>query len=539
MNVHRCKHFIFTILLFIIFISCMSVHAQERNWNTFRGSSDSDMGWGIDTDGDGDIYVTGASKDTWGWPLDEHMGNNDVFVARMNLAGYRTWNTFMGSSSNDQGNGIALDGSGGVYVAGSSEASWGRPINAHAGENDISVAKLNTAASLLWNTFLGSASTDGAWDIAVDGNGYVYVTGYSAGSWGNPVNAYTGGNDAFVAKLDADGALVWNTFMGAPWGDEANGIAVDDDGNVYVAGYSMGGWGTPLSPHGRYDDALVAKLNAADGTLLWHTFLGGEWHDQGADVAVGPSGDVFVTGYSADTWFTPVNPHAGGNDAFVVRMAPDGGVLWNTFMGGHVSDNGYGIKVDSDANVFIAGTSQVSWGTPVNAHSGANEAFAAKLAGDGTLLWHTFMGGSWSDSGNDIVLYGDAVCLTGYSETAWGTPITEYAGGTDAFITQLTSQTSVTARPQTAVPDAYVLHQNYPNPFNPKTNISFELTESSDVSIVVFNTAGEYVDILFEGNMDRGRHNLSWNAHGQPTGIYYIRMQAGDCTMIRKCIFMR
>jgi hypothetical protein len=173
-----------------------------------------------------------------------------------------SWNTFMGSVNYYYGHlGIALDGSGNVYVTGRSDATWGTPVNAHAGSNDAFTTKLNSNGVLQWNTFMGSVNADYGIGIAVDGSGNVYVTGRSDATWGTPVNAYAGYYDAFAAKLKTSGVREWHTFMGSTGYDEGNAIAVDGSGNVYVAGYSDGTWGTPVNPHSGGKDAFIAKLS--------------------------------------------------------------------------------------------------------------------------------------------------------------------------------------------------------------------------------------------------------------------------------------
>jgi hypothetical protein len=166
----------------------------------------------------------------------------------------------MGSTSGDDGYAIAVDGSGTVYVAGGSEATWGSPVNAHAGSSDAFSAKLNSNGSLQWNTFMGSASYDGGSAIAVDGSGTVYVAGNSGATWGLPVNAHVGGTDAFAAKLDSSGSLQWNTFMGSTSTDNCRNITVDGSRNVYVTGLSYASWGTPVNAYEGGQDAYAAKL---------------------------------------------------------------------------------------------------------------------------------------------------------------------------------------------------------------------------------------------------------------------------------------
>ena len=162
------------------------------------------------------------------------------------------------------------------------------------------MAKLDgTLGSILWHTFLGSSSTDTGQGIAVDTNGNAYVTGSSDAAWGvnpSPVRPFSGGSDAFAAKLEKDtGAILWHTFLGSGSQDYGKGIAVDGSGKVYVAGYSDGTWGSP-SPGMGYKgggDAFAAKLNEL-GELQWNSFLGSVWNqDVGQSVAVDGSGKCF------------------------------------------------------------------------------------------------------------------------------------------------------------------------------------------------------------------------------------------------------
>jgi hypothetical protein len=294
------------------------------------------------------------------------------------------WNTFLGSGSDDYGYGIVVDGSGNVYVVGTSSAAWGIPVNAYAGGDDAFVTKLNSSGVRQWHTFLGSGSWDIGKGIAVDGSGNVYVVGTSHATWGVPVNAFAGGPvDAFTAKLNSNGALQWNTFLGSQDWDTGSGVTVDGSGNIYVLGSSGATWGIPVSAHaGGYGDAFAAKLNNS-GVRQWNTFLGSGSDDYGNSIAVDGSRNVYVVGISGATWGTPVNAFAGGKyDAFAAKLNSSGALQWHTFLGSVSEDWGYGISVDGGGSVYIVGDSDATWGTPVNPHAGGVDAFVAKLAGD-------------------------------------------------------------------------------------------------------------------------------------------------------------
>jgi hypothetical protein len=303
-----------------------------KQWHTFMGSSFWDHGFAIAVDGSGQVYVAGSSESFWGSPVDPGEWPYDTFVAKLDSSGARQWHTFMGSSVyQDYGRGIALDGSGNVYVTGYSNATWGSPVNAHAGGTDAFVAKLDSSGARQWNTFMGSSSIDIVNSIAVDGSGNVYVAGLSTGTWGSPVNVYEGGTDAFIAKLNNSGARQWNTFMGSSSSDGSNGIAVDGSGNVYVTGNSNATWGSPVNAHAGGADAFVAKLNSS-GTRQWNTFMGSSSSDSGSGIAVNDRKNVYVAGTSSATWGSSVNPYAGGEDAFVAKLSSVGAMPWNLLL---------------------------------------------------------------------------------------------------------------------------------------------------------------------------------------------------------------
>jgi len=147
--------------------------------------------------------------------------------------------------------------------------------------------------AMSWNTFLGGAGAENGYGIAVDANGNVYVAGFSETTWGSPMRPYTASIDAFAAKFSSDGALTWNTFLGGAGVDYGQAIAVDASGNVYVAGRSDATWGSPVRPHTALFDAFAAKLTA-DGALVWNTFLGGTGNDNDVAIGVDASGNVYL-----------------------------------------------------------------------------------------------------------------------------------------------------------------------------------------------------------------------------------------------------
>jgi hypothetical protein len=184
---------------------------------------------------------------------------------------------------------------------------------------------LHGTGQLEWNTFLGPSGSIQENAIAVDGGGNVFAVGTAASAlgWGHS-----------VAKLDSTGQLLWRHLGADTYSGVATSVAVDALGDIYV-----GGWGGCQAGSLAIGSAWVAKLDSG-GADVWHTCLGWISDDAFAEVrtvAVDASGNVFATGRSNLSWGAPVNAHAGGDDAFVARLGPDGSLDWNTFMGGRAT----------------------------------------------------------------------------------------------------------------------------------------------------------------------------------------------------------
>ena len=375
--------------------------------------------------------MTGLSAAAWGAPVSPYVGGYDAFVAKLDANGSLLWNTFLGGSGDDVGYGIAVDTNGNVYVNGFSKTAWGSPILPYSALEDGFVAKLDANGSLLWNTFLGGVGLDrGQGRITVDAAGYSYVTGQSNATWGTPVASYAGSWDGYAAKLDTNGALQWSTFVGGSSNEYGLGIALDNDGNPYVSGYNYAVGGV--------QDAFVAKLNAS-GALQWNTAFGGPAWDIGADIVVDTNGNAYVTGRSEAAWGSPVSPYAGGgDDAFVVKLGANGALLWHTFLGGSGDDSGSAIAFDTSGNCYVTGGSGAAWGSPASPFAGGFDAFVARVDTNGALQFNTFLGGAGYDGGSGLAVDTSGDCyVLGWGNAAWGTPIRPYVGGDDGFVAKI------------------------------------------------------------------------------------------------------
>ena len=323
-----------------VFVAKLNAAGSALVYSTYLGGSGADQGSGIAVDGAGNAYVTGGTSSTdfpvtpGGFQTTSPGGTCGigshlhpcvhVFVSRLNPAGSALVDsTYVAGSSDESGQGIAVDSSGNAYVAGSTQSTdfpTANPLQAYCDNcgptnDDAFVAKLNPAGSaLVYSTYLGGSNYDWGNGIAVDSSGNAYVTGYTYSTdfpTVNPLQATkksVSGGTAFVAKLNPAGsALVYSTYLGGRSEDVGGSIAVDSSGNAYVTGNAESTDFPTANPlqatnHGGID-AFVAKLNAAGSALVYSTYLGGSGYDVGNGIAVDSSGNAYVAGYTESTDF--------------------------------------------------------------------------------------------------------------------------------------------------------------------------------------------------------------------------------------------
>jgi Bacterial Ig-like domain (group 3)/Beta-propeller repeat len=376
-------------------------------YSTYLGGSGDDIASGIAVDSAGDAYVTGFTHSTNFptqnplQPVNGGAGNtSNAFVAEINPAGSALiYSTYLGGTTNDDfGAGIAVDGAGNAFVAGTALSS-DFPVTPGAFQTTGSggfVSEFNaTGSALVYSTYLKGGGASG---IAVDGADNAYVTGGAGAGFtvtpGAFQTTYGGSDDAFVAKLNSVGsALIYSTYLGGSSNDSGNGIAVDGGGDAYVTGFTQSNnfpTMNALQPaYGGGGDAFVAEINPAGSALVYSTYLGGSNYDDGNGIAIDSLGNTYVNGYTTSTNFPtadPLQPRQGGSgDAFVTKVNTPGSALaYSTYLGGKYGDGGSGIAVDSAGGAYVTGWTASPNFPTVNPLQPANldvtNAFVAKIA---------------------------------------------------------------------------------------------------------------------------------------------------------------
>jgi len=449
-------------------------------WVTYYGGTKFERGDDIAIDGSGNAVVSGRAVGT-GFPTSpgafqsNFAGAMDIFVLKMDANGNRVWATYFGGSQYELAYGIICDGSSNIGVTGYTN-SPNFPISAGAyqvaknGTYDAYLLKLDAAGARLWCTFIGGSADEGGvgYDIACNAAGDFVITGNtksndfpcSAGAFQNTFGGGT--SDAYVAKFSGAGTLSWATYLGGSGRELGYGITFDGPGNIIAVGNTdaadfpstAGCFQAALSLG---DDGYVVKFDAA-GNQLWATYYGGSGTDYGSGVDVDGSNNIVFTGWTNSLDF-PVSPGAyqlvnnGIFDSFFIKFSSTGNRLWSTYFGGVNIDEGFGVAIDGNDDIYFFGDTY-SPDFPVTScayqtyFGGDEDFYVTKFDGSGSLICSGFLG----DLGHDEANSGGHIAVdAGYIYVVGSTPgpfpVTPGAyqsvmgGVNDAIIAKLCSNT--------------------------------------------------------------------------------------------------
>ncbi len=371
-----------------------------RLWATYYGGADADYGYGAATDAAGNVYLTGYTFSTnaistAGTHQTNLAGVSDAFVVKFNANGVRMWGTYYGGPDFDQGENVATDGAGNLFLTGYAISTMGIATagsyqDTSKGQSDGFLVKFSgTNGSRIWGTYYGGTDNDVVIDIATDvtGNaiigGYTFSTNYIASS-GSFKDTIDGFQDAFVAKFNSAGNRLWSTYYGGPGTDYGFGIATDTSGSIYLAGQTQSTSGIASggfqNSFGGFSDAYLVKFNAS-GNRQWATYYGGDSIEEGNDVATDDWGNVFLAGdaYSVNPAINIATPGGfqnskiGQENFFLAAFTPAGTRTSASYYG-RLHEEEARITVNSYGELFLAGipksTTGISYNGFHNAHGG-------------------------------------------------------------------------------------------------------------------------------------------------------------------------
>lgn len=548
----------FTIIFVLYILSYSTLHAQtDRSdilnnetmngvW-TFGGTED-DIPRSIMQTSDGGFVIAGTTESENGdFKGFEVEGVRDAFVMKLTPAGEIEWLQTFGGSRSDSPNSAVETTDSAILVAGRTDSGDGDFEDGNEFVEDIFVIRLSSSGETEWLHTFGGTDYDAANAIAATDDGGSIVTGEISSGDGDFDGLDPNNFDIFAMKLSPSGEMEWIELFGGSATDTGHDIIQTDDGGYILTGSagSLGGDFDGLT-QGLYD--IFAIKLSPEGDTEWISTFGGMDTDIGNSVLQVQDGGFLITGVaeSDDLDFEGIHP-GGSSGIFAIKLDASGETEWINAYGGTNIDISAASTLAQNGGFVLTGTTMSEDGDfeGVGSDLSNMNAFAMHIAADGDVVWVQTYGAGGFDIAESVgttadggyVLTGSTTSGDGYFEGADPGSFDVFMITTDAE-GNITTPTSVDPE-ITEIPTAFTLEQNYPNPFNPATTIEYGLPEPSHVTLEVFNITGQRVSVLVDEVQQQGTHQVSFDATGLSSGIYFYRLKTGNSVLTRKSILLK
>jgi hypothetical protein len=541
------------------FLICTNIIAQNPNfiWAKSCGSQSNDEAYSVIHDASGNVIITGYFADTVDFDPSPatftlaSVGNDDVFIQKLNASGNLVWVKSVGGTGDDIGNSVKVDANGDVYLTGYFEGTVDFDPGAGVsnltsnGFLDFYVLKLDATGNFVWAKQIGGVDYDSGLSLNIDLNGNVIVGGSFQNSVDFDPGASTysltsfGSSDAFLVKLDGLGNFVWAKQFGGTDSEVIWSVDIDATGNIYATGnfegtadFDPSASTLNLISNGARD-VFVAKVSSS-GNIDWAKAFGDASSDYGQSISVDASGKVNITGSFAGT--VDFDPSAtsftmtsfGGLDIFISQLDGTGNFVWAKQMGSSSNDAANGIDTDANGNIYTTGNFQDTAdfdpgnGTYNLISNGGRDIYLAMLNSSGNFGWAAQIGGISSDEGSGISVDGLGNIFTvGYFRDTVdfnhevGTLNLNSNGSSDAFIHKMNQATT----------NVYKFNRNnsfevYPNPTN---NFVFIQTQNLE-KFSFINCFGQIIEEFTVSSKKK------LDVTKLPPGIYFLRNTQSGAT---------
>jgi hypothetical protein len=351
---------------------------DNLEWSkTFGGSENESAFKGIQTN-DGGFALIGHSSSNNG-DVSANKGNYDFWVVKLDINGNLIWEKSHGFSGSDQGFGILQTSDNGYLINGTLDVSASngggndKNFKKHAG-GDYWAIKLDASGNKEWRNYYGGTFTDIAYD-AVETNNDGFLLVGSSDSNDVDISANKGSYDFWVVKIDTLGNLVWEKSYGGTEIDEAHSISKTTDGNYLIIGDSRSN-NQDISNNKGAADIWLVKISP-EGNLLWDKSFGGSNFDAGRSSFPTRDGGFLITGSSRSQNGDFINNN-GQNDAVIIKINSDGNIIWQKTVGGSQIDVTYGIAELNNGSIIAVGDT-TSNDIDINGNKGFTDLLIIKI----------------------------------------------------------------------------------------------------------------------------------------------------------------
>lgn len=399
------------------------------------GGSLNDSAQSIIETTDGGYAIIGHTQSTNGAIENKTNTSFDFWLLKFNSKDQLQWQNTYGGSDDDRGLDIVQTEDGGYAILGHSKSSDG-DVTENAGANDFWMCKLNSTGDISWQKSYGFLGADIGYALTITSDGGYLLTGVldvsASGGQGNsktlsPLHA---GGDYWAIKLNANGEKEWSKFFGGTFTDTPYDVIQTQDNSYIIVGSSDSDDVDIKGNKGTYDFWAV-KISES-GSLIWEKSFGGSEIDEAWEISATNDGNFVIVGDTRSS-DNDVLENNGAADVFIIKITPDGNIVWQKSFGGTSFDAARSISKTSDGGFIISGSSRSSDGD-ISKNNGQNDALILKIDANGNLQWQKTIGGSSIDLAFDAIELGDGSVIVVGESNSNNVDITENKGFTDLLV---------------------------------------------------------------------------------------------------------
>ena len=318
------------------------------------------------------------------------------------------WERNFGGTSNEYCRGILQENDGGFVIVSTTESSAsGDIIEFNHGSTDIWVFKIDAFGNIIWQNIIGGNASDNAQAmVKVPGGGYL-LGGFTWSSEnGDMTGVNHGGNgDFWIVKLSSDGEILWDKNYGGIGGDQLRSMCITIDNNYLLVGYTDTSEDGDISGASNGGlDYWVVKIDP-NGEIIWEKNFGGSGNDLATSVKPTSDGGCIIVGYTISSESGDVSGvNHGANDYWIVKLDYSGDIQWQKLLGGNGNDTPMGIEITQDGGYIISGTTSSSANGDISGvNHGGRDGWIVKLNSSGSIVWERNYGGNNDDSSVSVI----------------------------------------------------------------------------------------------------------------------------------------
>jgi type IX secretion system substrate protein len=526
---------------FIIYNS-FSQQAPGIEWQKCLGGTLTDEAIDAKQTNDGGYIIAGSTDSNNGDVSGNH-GNLDAWIVKLDSLGNIQWQKCLGGSGAEKANAILIAGN--EYVIAGYTSSNDSLVQGNHGYNDFWLVKIDSIGNILWQNCFGGPQQEEAYSVVQTYDGGFAAVGYTQSSSGNITNHH-GYEDVWLIKINASGALQWQSCYGGSSDDWSRSLVETADKGLVIAGGTLSNNVDVSGNHGG-TDVWIIKVDSV-GNLLWQTCYGGTGGEGALSInKTNDSGFIVACGTSSTT-NNVCNNHHGTTDYWVLKLDSAGNQQLHTCFGGSYLDDSRSIAQINNSSFIISGSSSsTDFDMSCNHHLLTRDFFVVAFDTTGNLIWRICLGGTGSDQANVSIVTSDGgFFMSGITESNNG-DVTGIHGAWDAWIVKLSPDTITGISPTPTLPggegvaiapnpSSGIFKITFPSSSNPKTNYTLE----------VISTLGQTVyqaPLPASPRWGEESSALSLDLSFLPKGIYVLhlyiasgKINAGASTLCSKLI---